>query len=315
MRRGWIYFVILFLCSVGCQEAGRKQFNSWLDENGNVKILCTTVFVGELVQAIAGEDFDVIVLIPPCSDPHSYQLVKGDDEKFRRADCVFSSGLGLEHRGALARYLSLHNAVSITTQLEKEEIITDGTTVDPHVWLDLSLWAKGVDCVVDVLAQKRERDRAVYKERGERVRRSLLRLHKKIRSLLQAIPDDRRFLVTTHNAFQYFSRAYLARDEEWLSGEWKKRCRAPEGLSPESQINTRDLYAVVEYILEHGVSTIFAEHGMNRDSIERLVDGARSKGHEVSIAKEMLYSDSLGTGVTHIDMLEHNARIIAEALA
>lgn len=311
-----LFFIAILLITVGCRQPGRDRFHRWLEESDKLKVLCTTVFVGELVQSVGGDDLNIIVLIPPQSDPHSYQLVKGDDEKFRRADCIFYSGLGLEHRGALARYLSSHNAVPVTAKLEKEEIIVDGVSIDPHVWLDLSLWSKGVDCIVETLSKKRAEHRNLYKENGKRVKETLLFLHEKIYSLLQAVPDDRRYLVTTHNAYQYFSRAYLATQEERRSGEWKRRCMAPEGLAPESQINTRDLYAVVEYIFEHKIPIVFAEYGMNRDSLEKVVKSARSKGHEISIAKERLYSDSMVSDeqMTHEKMLEHNAQVIVEGL-
>jgi len=315
-----LFLIAVLLITVGCRQPGRDRFHRWLEENDKLKVLCTTAFVGELVQAVGGADLNVILLIPHQSDPHSYQLVKGDDEKFRRADCIFYSGLNLEHRGALARYLSSHNAVSVTTKLTTDEIIMDGVTVDPHVWLDLSLWSKGVDCIVETLSKKKTEHQNLYKENGKRVKESLLFLHKKIYSLLQAVPNERRYLVTTHNAYQYFSRAYLATQEEKVSGEWKRRCMAPEGLAPESQINTRDLYAVVEYILEHKTPIVFAEYGMNRDSLEKVVASARSRGCEISIAKESLYSDSIpGSMVsdeqmTHEEMLEHNARVIIEGL-
>jgi len=312
------FFFLLALFCVGCQHGknAREQFHSWLEENGKIKVLCTTVFVGELVRAVGGDEVDVLVLIPPRSDPHSYQLVKGDDEKFRRSDIIFSSGLGLEHRGALARYLSEKRAFALTGELEKDEIIMHGKIKDPHVWLDLSLWAKGVDVIVKTLVEKRKEERDNFLKRGEKLKESLRSQHKKIRSLLQRVPEKRRYLVTTHNAFHYFTRAYLATQEERDSGKWNHRCIAPEGLSPEGQINTRDLNAVVEYVLDHKTRAVFAEFGMSRDSIEKVVDAARSRGHNVTIAKKELYSDSVESSaeIIYQSIVERNARVIVEAL-
>ena len=313
----WVVnFSLLCLLVVGCQSLRerRERMREWMEQSSAIKVLCTTEHVGALVRFVGGDAVDVLVLIDGSNDPHSYQLVKGDNEKFRRADVIFSSGAGLEQGSSCARSLSLYHATSVGEGILgiTRNAITIGPTVDPHLWMDLSLWACGAYVVANRLSQVRPELSAYFEQNATSAFRRLLSLHEGIRALLHTVPSDRRYLVTTHDAFSYFSRAYLAEHKEQCTGEWRERNMAPEGCSPESQISTHDLEAVVSYIIRHHVRTIFIEPGMNEDSLRKVVDVCRSRGYDVEISKDSLHSDTIDG--TYEETMEHMARIIYRSL-
>ena len=318
MKSRWLLPFLCFVVSLGgCQEMKRQhqQVRTWMEENGKIKVLCTTAFVADLAESVGGDQVDVLVLVSGQNDPHSYRIVKGDDEKFRRADVVFSSGLGLEQGTTLARYLSSYDACAVGECIAHRTrgVLFTQSVVDPHIWMDISLWSEGAKCVSDRLTKIRPESAEVFQKNGAETVNRLMELHGRVQQLLQQVPADKRYLVTTHDAFYYFCRAYLATAQERQSEEWRKRCIAPEGFAPESQISTQDLNEVVAYILAHRVHTLFAEEGMNRDSLQKIVKVCADKGHHVILSHDSLYSDTMGSGMTYEKMMEHNAQAIYEA--
>jgi manganese/zinc/iron transport system substrate-binding protein len=296
-------------------EREHKKVSAWMERNGKIKALCTTAFVGTLVQNVGGDSVDVLDIVHGQNDPHSYQLVKGDDEKFRRADVVFSSGLGLEQNAGLSRYLSLYKACAIGDYVAKKtkEAIFIGPTVDPHIWMDISLWAYGATMVALKLSEIRPELSEYFQKRASETIEKFLEVHEKIRKMIQSIPSEKRYLVTTHDAFSYFCRAYLATPDEKRAGTWNGRCMAPEGFSPESQISSQDLNEVVIFILKHNVKEIFSEVGMNQDSLRKVIEVCEDKGRRVVISSDFLYSDTIGPKQTYEEMMEHNANVLYTA--
>src|SRR5579872_2177739 len=174
-----IGFALLFC---GCSQDNRLQ--EWMQKNGKLKIISATAQIGDLVQEIGGERIDGWILIQGELDPHSYELVKGDGEKLDRADLIFFNGLGLEHGASLSSWLwSSPKAIPIgerIRELSPERILYRGKTVDPHLWMDISLWAKGIDPIVEELSIKDPAGEAYYKERGEALKEKMKNAHEKL---------------------------------------------------------------------------------------------------------------------------------------
>jgi manganese/zinc/iron transport system substrate-binding protein len=317
MWKKFTVFLCVALC-LSCQELVKIQTRTkeWMANDGKVKILCTTAFVGSLVRSVGGDAVDVLDLISGPNDPHSYQLVKGDDEKFRRADVVFCSGLGLEAGSTVRAVLGRCKACSIgdaIAQTSGQAIITD-SAFDPHMWMDVSLWAQGVAVIERRLAEARPELNSVFHKNALATHERLLHLHEKILAKMLSLPQEQRYLVTTHDAFQYFCRAYLSTWQEQRDGSWKRRCMAPEGLSPESQMSTRDLRATVAYIHEHGIRRICVEEGMNQDSVLKVIDVCKAQGDDVAFSCNSVFSDTMGPGMTYEETMVHNANTIFQAL-
>ncbi len=271
--------------------------------------------IHDLVEQIGGERVDSMPLVRGELDPHSYELVKGDDEKFARADLIFYNGLGLEHGLSLRQNLENNpKAIAVAEPMLKRDpelIITVDGQYDPHVWMDIALWMRVVDPIVQALSEKDPPHAAYFSERGEALKAKMGAADQKLYTLLQNIPAEKRYLVTSHDAFHYFTRHYLA-----LPGEtgWQKRCRAPEGLAPEAHMSVNDVFEIVSYIEEYGVNVLFPESNVSRDSLRKILDASQQRGFQVRISQEPLYGDSMGSSPSYIEMIVHNGEVIAREL-
>lgn len=311
-----LYIMMLFslLQIVAC----RKIDTIPEKDSGKVNILCTTEMISNLVEQIGKEYVEVHTLIAPGLNPHTYEFVKGDGEKLEDAAIIFYNGLGLEHTPSLHYRLKSHPlSIPVGDEILRqfpEEIITHNKVVDPHIWMDISLWKKTVPFIVKALSKHDEEHSAIYQENGRILEESLEKAHNAIKEKFKKLPSEKRYLVSSHDAFCYFARAYLATDEERTLNTWQIRCAAPEGLAPESQISALNISAIIQHVKEYGITTIFTEANVNKDSIYKICDAANKMGITLKIATEALYSDSMGSGTSYtkeyLNMIQHNADII-----
>ncbi|MDF2549659.1 MAG: ABC-type transporter, substrate-binding lipoprotein [Chlamydiales bacterium] len=314
---------VLFLFSA-CQEGGRsrQKMSAWMAPNGRLKVLSTTSIIDDLVKEIGQEQVDSLALITAGLDPHSYQLVKGDDEKLLHADLIFYNGLKLEHGPSLKTYLEreakAHSLGDLLYAQRPDLILTENGVFDPHIWMDVSLWLQVVPFIVKELSEKDPSHRQEFVERGKALLQKMEASHGAIEQQLLSIPSEKRYLVTSHDAFNYFSRAYLASPKERQEGTWHERFQAPEGLAPESQLSAHDIQRILDHLLRHQITVLFPESNVSRDSIKKIQDAAGKKGLMLTIASEPLYGDSMGAagsdGDTYLKMMEHNSRLIARYL-
>jgi manganese/zinc/iron transport system substrate-binding protein len=317
--------IYLLLCLVGCMSDSHtshiQAVKQWMIPNGKVKVLSTTAMINDLVKEVGGENVDGLTLIVGELDPHSYQLVKGDDEKLLFADLIFFNGLGLEHGPSLQNFLMQQSkAVALGDNIQNENpslIISYREQLDPHIWMDVSLWAKAVNYIVEALSQKDPVHAEMYRLNGQQLIHRMLEEHAHIREQLQEIPAEKRYLVTSHDAFNYFARAYLAEISE-NKQDWQERFVAPEGLAPDSQLSTANIQAIIDHLKKYHIRVIFPESNISRDSIRKIVQAAKEKGLDVKIAMTPLYADAMGKegsdGDTYLKMIKHNANIIASYL-
>ena len=314
-------FLLFILAGCALNGGATKKASDWMQPNGKVKVLTTTAMIDDIVRQIGGENVDTIPLIKGELDPHSYQLVKGDDEKLAMADLIFYNGLGLEHGPSLQEYLKSHpKAIPLGNKIMESEpgllLIYKGQP-DPHIWMDISLWARTVPFIVKALSEKDPVHADEYKAKGEKIAGEMEAAHRQVVDLMHAIPENKRYLVTSHDAFNYFTRAYLSADGEGEK-EWSQRFAAPEGLAPESQIGATDIQMIVDHLSQYKIRVLFPESNINRDSIRKIVEAGRKKGMEVEIADVSLYADAMGRpgsdGDTYLKMQLHNAKTIASKL-
>lgn len=317
-----IKVLLLLVLFVGCNgESSHKSTQEWMKPTNQVKVLSTIAMIDDLVRQIGGEHVDAALLIKGQLDPHSYQIVKGDDEKLVFADIIFFSGLGLEHGPSLQSYLLNHaKALGLGDRLIGEEpplLLYFKGQPDPHIWMDISLWARVVPYIAETLSQKDPAHAEFYHKNAEKVAASMMEVHRQVKADLQKIPAGKRYLVTSHDAFNYFTRAYLAEEGE-TEKQWSERFAAPEGLAPESQISTTDIQAIIDHLHKYKVHVIFPESNVNRDSIKKIVHAGSQKGLNVHINDIPLYADAMGKegsdGDTYLKMIQHNAKVIGESL-
>lgn len=319
MFRGW-FFLFLILLFSGC--GAKSNYAQWMQSNGKIKVLSTTAMIDDLVKQIGGEFVDGITLIKGELDPHSYQLVKGDDEKLTFADIIFYNGLGLEHGPSLQKALEKNpKAWGLGNKIQEknpELILTYKGQVDPHIWMDVSMWSRTVPYIVEALSEKDPSHANIFRQNGEILVQKMDKLHREIREEMQSIPSSQRFLVTSHDAFNYFARAYLSEEEELKDNSWQKRFAAPEGLAPESQLSTADIQAIIDYVQQHSIRMLFPESNISKDSIRKIVAAGKEKEIYLKIADEFLYADAIGApgsdGDSYLKMIDHNGRVIAKFL-
>jgi manganese/zinc/iron transport system substrate-binding protein len=323
LMRGFFCYLIGILLICGCStdhhQKRQAHFKQWIQNNGKVKVLSTTAMVNDIVKQVGGERVDTMTLIEGQLDPHSYQLVKGDDEKLNFAQIIFYSGLGLEHGPSLHHYLIKNpKSISLGDQIDRQNpgvVIYVREQKDPHIWMDISLWSRAIPFIVESLSKQDPEHSTFYQTNGQKLQAEMAKVHLEVKEIMHHVPANKRYLVTSHDAFNYFARAYLSEDEELDSGDWEKRFAAPEGLAPESQLSSTDIKAIIDHLRRYQVHLLFPESNVSRDSIRKIVQAGQAQGIDVKIACCPLYSDAMGQpgseGDSYLKMILYNARTLS----
>lgn len=261
MKRRVVFIAFILLALLFCYPFLKKvnhQKGLWMQGSGKLKVLSTTAIVGDLVERIGGDEIDHLILMKGETDPHSYELVKGDAELIERADLIFSNGLKLEHGASLVYALKKHPHHCPLADLflkQGGEVILFRGQVDPHVWMDVSMWAQLIPLVEERLSLASPEQAAIFHENAERVKGEFQALHEEIFSEIQNIPLQNRYLVTSHDAFQYFARRYLV--DLKSPALWLHRISAPEGLAPDGQLSMKNIEEVITFLKENEIHVIF----------------------------------------------------------
>jgi manganese/zinc/iron transport system substrate-binding protein len=303
-----------------CNTTGSSSdvFNQWMQPSDKIKVLSTVAMIDDIVRQIGKEKILHMSLISGQIDPHSYEMVKGDDEKLSMATVVFYNGLGLEHGASLHHHLLRHaNAIAvgdIVAQAVPEKMICIDRTVDPHIWMDISLWSYIVDPIVQELSRLDPESADFYKDNGKSLLEKMRSVNDELYYKMHRVPSNQRYLVTSHDAFSYFTRAYLANPDEVQKKCWQERVNAPEGLAPDGQLSSADIQHIVSFLLKNSIHTVFPESSVNRDALNKIICDCQKKGLNVRMASSPLYSDSLGekdSGAdNYLDMMLYNANTI-----
>lgn len=278
---------------------------------GAPEVLGTVGMVTDLAREVTGEAGAVKGLIGEGVDPHLYKPTRKDLVMLRQAEIILYNGLKLEGRLAdileeMGRggrpVLALSEAV-LGSGRYRGKVEEEGT--DPHLWMDVGAWQLAVEEMVTFLAEADPERADDYRRNGAAYAAELERLDAYAREVLGSIPEGGRILVTAHDAFGYFGRAYGL------------EVRGIQGLSTESEAGLRDLEELLGEIVERGVPSIFVESSVSDKNVRALVEGARAKGHPLEIGGT-LYSDAMGPAGTYrgtyFGMLDHNITTIARAL-
>lgn len=323
MKTKFLLFVGLFLAILVFACTSPKSANvAQVNDSGKLRVLCTTGMIRNLAEEIGKEHVIAQSLIKEDMDPHTYELVKGDDEKLLCADVVFYNGLGLEHSPNIRKHLKSHPKSfclgDYVQQKRPDEILVIEGELDPHIWMDVSLWDTALDQVKEGLIECDPEHKEHYEENAKLLHEQMNTLHQEIVTLMGEIPEKERYLVTCHDAFNYFTKRYLATDAELKDGSWTERCKAPEGLSPDSQLSLHDIKAVVDHLDKYQIEVIFPESNVNTDSIQKIKDITHKKGRVLYISPFVLYADSMSPKGepqdTYLKMIRYNAEIISKCL-
>ena len=274
------------------------------------RALATIGMIGDVAGNVAGDCVLVNTLMGPGVDPHLYQAKASDVRAFGQADVILYAGYSLE--GQLGKVLEKMSAkkpaVAVApASIHPGDLITvqDIYGIDPHLWMDVSLWAQIAPTIAETFAKVAPACADPMRQRAADYREQLAALHGWIRESVANIPPAQRVLVTAHDAFAYYGRAYGIEVE------------GIQGISTESEAGIADIRAMVDTVVEREVPAVFIESTINPRTIQAVIDGARKRGREVVIGGE-LFSDAMGEAGTpegtYIGMLRANTIAIVKAL-
>jgi manganese/zinc/iron transport system substrate-binding protein len=302
-RTAWLALVAAFVALTGHAAPGK------LPRNYTIVTSCS--MVTDIVREVAGTNARVVGLMGEGVDPHLYKPTRDDVARLLKADVVFYSGLMLEGRmtDTFLKVARRGTPVFAVTELLDEKFLLEPPEfaghVDPHVWMDVGGWIQAVEVVSRSLGQVDPDPAADYRQNASRYVAQLNLLNDYAKKSLGSIPSERRVLITAHDAFNYFGRAYGI------------EVRGIQGISTESEAGVADINKLVDLLVSRKVPAIFVESSVSDKNIKALVEGCRSRGHTVKIGGQ-LFSDAMGRPETYegtyIGMLDHNITLITRAL-
>jgi zinc/manganese transport system substrate-binding protein len=289
VRRFQLWLVFLLLVTSAAPVRAQDRMN----------VVASFSILGDFVRNVGGERVSVTTLVGPDGDVHVYTPAPADAKKIADAKLVVINGLGLE--GWLPRLVQ--SAGSKATLVTASQGITPrrlGSDADPHAWQSVANARTYVANIRDALVGVDPGNAEVYRANAERYLTKLDALEREVREAIAQIPQARRKVISTHDAFGYFASAYGI---EFI---------APQGVSTESEVSARDIARIITQVRAAKIPAVFLEN-ISDDRLMRRIStetGARIGG--------TLFSDSLtgekGDAPTYIDMVRHNIKALTSAL-
>jgi zinc/manganese transport system substrate-binding protein len=293
-----------------------------------VKAVASFSVLADMVRNVGGNRVEVTELVGRDGDAHEFNPTPADAKKLARADIFFVNGLGFE--GWMERLetssgfkgATIVASSGVTPRKMHEEHYDhddhasgedhdaghsehaeghDHRDMDPHAWQDLANGAIYVANIRDGLIAADPDGKAIYEANADKYLAALKAEDAAVKTALGALPQSRRRIITSHDAFGYFGDAY---DLEIL---------APEGVSTASEPSAKDVAKIIRQIRKDNIPAVFLENVTNTKILEQIAteSGAKIGG--------TLYSDALsgpdGPAPTYLDMFRHNAGTLTAALS
>ena len=301
----WALFCFYLSFLIQCTNPVSKN-----GENNRPIVVSTTGMIADVVSQVGGEQIEVIGLMGPGVDPHLYKATQRDLSLLREASMVFYNGLHLEGKmGEVLESFSREKPVfAIGDGIDKSYLISvDEQTgsMDPHIWFDVSLWASTIDIVVEKLKSHFPEHANNFQMRADAYRDSLKNLHAWVHEQVSSIPTESRIMITAHDAFSYFGKAY------------QMEVKGLQGISTVAEFGLKDRRDLVNLIVSQKIKSVFVETSVSSKSLEAVISDCKQRGWEVKIGGT-LYSDAMGRAETpegtYMGMVRANVRTIVAGL-
>lgn len=308
-RQRWVMFSLVLVVLVFLGACAPSRASVFVDD-GRLRVVATTGMIADAVRQVGGDAVQVVALMGPGVDPHLYKASEGDVHRILSADVIFYNGLHLEARmvDIFEQMNKYTPTVAVGEAVPRELLLASPQypdQPDPHIWMDVQLWRYVVERIRDTLVDVDSAQAETYRTRADAYLQRLDALDAYIRARAKEVPPEQRVLVTAHDAFQYFGRAYGF------------EVFAPQGISTASEAGIADIRRTIDLVVSRRIRAIFVESSVPPDVIEAIVSGAQARGHTVVIGGE-LFSDSLGDpdtpAGTYEGMMKHNIDTIVDGL-
>jgi manganese/zinc/iron transport system substrate-binding protein len=304
----------LLCAGVSCGESTSSSPSAGHDAQQRTypyQIVTTVGMVTDMARNVAGEKATVEGLMGEGVDPHLYKPTRNDVAAMLQADVVMYVGLMLEGKlgDTLVKVARSGKPVHAVTELIDEQYLLAPEEMqghyDPHVWMDPMAWAKCVEAAAEALSEFDPANAEHYRANARQYIAELERLDAYARKVIETVPPQSRVMITAHDAFGYFGRAYGF------------DVRGIQGLSTESEAGLKDIQQLVDLIVRRDVRAVFIETSVSEKNIRALVEGTRARGKDVTIGGS-LFSDAMGRPGTYegtyVGMMDHNITTIVRAL-
>ena len=297
--------VIAVLLLTGCGGAAEAE-----SADDRLQVVTTIGQIADAARIIGGDHVRVTSLMGAGTDPHLYVASISDVDKLRGADVVFYNGLYLEAQleDVLEQLAERQSVVAVSAGIDPAGLMPSADYADefdPHIWFDVALWSQAVAQVRDTLSQIDPAHAADYEANAAAYLAELAALDAYVAEQAARVPAEQRVLITAHDAFNYFGRAY---DFEVLG---------LQGISTASEAGTGDVQQLSDFIAARRIPAIFIESSVPVRNVEAVQAAVRNRGFDVGIGGQ-LFSDAMGdTGTpegTYVGMVRHNIDTIVGAL-
>jgi len=299
-----------------------------------IRVVTTVGMVSDLVQKVGGAAVSVTGLCGPGVDPHLFKPTRDHVAQILNSDLVVYAGLRLEGKldDLLLRLSQRHPVYAVASGLPVQRLLPleggrataavggladgeGGTSVvdpqrlwaaaDPHVWMDVDLWSLAAAGVAEMLAGYDPVGAGGYRDRAAAYRGRLADLHRYGQQAIASIPSAARLLVTSHDAFRYFGKAYGI------------EVLGVQGFSTDSEAGLRRINSLVDHLVARRIPAVFVESSVSPKSLQSMLEGVRSRGHELRVGGQ-LFADAMGPAGTYqgsyLGMMDHNFTTISRGL-
>lgn len=309
MRQTIILSFLFTLLLPGLSACGRDDGPA-AASGGQLNIVTTLGQIKDAAERVGGEHVRVTGLMGPGVDPHLYVASASDVDRLQDADIIFYNGLFLEAQmeHILEQIATRKTAVAVSHDIDRSLLLDSPTyqgEYDPHIWFDVVLWMEAVKVVRDTLIEADPAHAGDYRANADAYLAELEELDQYVKEQAARVPAEKRVLITAHDAFNYFGRAY---DFDVMG---------LQGISTASEASTADVQALANFIATQQIPAIFVESSVPSRTVEAVQAAVASRGFNVEIGGE-LFSDAMGDPGTpegtYLGMVRHNIDTIVSAL-
>src|SRR5690554_483010 len=286
---------------------GCKRIEGYKYIDGKVNIVATTTMLGDLAKEVGGEHVSVTTLMAVGVDPHSYVPRPSATNSVSKADLVIINGLFLEAQmGKVISTINDEKLLVIGDYFEESQLLKDEDgALDPHVWFDVENWKVATNALYNKLVSIDGDNKTYYENRVKTYLDELTKLDNYVIDKVKELPEEKRILVTAHDAFSYFGKAYGF------------EVYAIQGISTETEASAKDIQDLANLVVDLKVKAIFVESSVPENTINSVINAAKAKEHDVVVGGE-LFSDSLGDEIsgadTYLKMVKKNVDTIVNNL-